>query len=69
MSDEISKLPPRAFGSIVDMLTSLRGKDGMVQNDIQLASALLQHVDPALSERLRRISIAQQSALNKADGR
>jgi hypothetical protein len=69
MSDEISKLPPRAFGSIVDAYKALRGEDGMVQSDILTASALLQHIEPALSERLRKISVAQQAALAKSEGR
>ena len=66
---EIDRLPPRAFGSIMDMLKALRGAEGMAQSDLQTAAVLLQHIDPALSERIRQISIAQQAAIAKAEGR
>jgi hypothetical protein len=69
MSDEISKLPPRAFGSIMDMLGALRGKDGAAQDDLLRAVATLNTIDPAMAERVRRISVAQQAALAKAEGR
>ena len=69
MSEEISKLPPRAFGSIIDMLNALRGEDGEAQSDLQTAYVLLQHIDQALSERIRKISDNQQLALAKAEGR
>ena len=69
MSDEISKLPPRAFGSIVDAYKALRGEDGNAQSDLLTAVLVLKAIELALSERLRKISVAQQAALAKSEGR
>ena len=69
MSEEVTKLPPRAFGSIMDMLSALRGKDGHAQRDILAAVEELREIKPSLAKRLHLIAVAQQAALNKADGR
>ena len=69
MSEELNKLPPRAFGSIIDLLTALRGEKGTAQADILEAAEALKSIHPNLSKRLLRISVAQQAALNKAEGK
>ena len=69
MSEEISKLPPRAFGSIIDMLKALRGEDGKAQDDLLAAVNELQITKPGLSRRLHKIALAQREAIAKADGK
>ena len=69
MSEEISKLPPRAFGSIIDMLKALRGEDGKTQDDLLAAIKELQVTKPALSKRLHKIALAQRAAIAKAEGK